>query len=251
MKNNYITKELVQHFRERDFFSREELYNFYKQFEPELNEYTFGWRIHNLKKKNIIKPLYKSIYTISSRNLFIPEISKKVQKISNRIKSNFTGVTYNLWDTRWLMEFTRHQAAVHMIILETDKDIIESIFYFLKDKGFKNVFLKPDRNLMEKYISEEYESILVKPMISRSPIQKINKIPVATLEKILVDFFCDTVIFYPYEGVELVNIYSHAFEYYAINFSKLFTYARRRRREVQIKKFIMKYFNDILKVIEE
>jgi hypothetical protein len=251
MKNNYITKELVQHFRERDFFSREELYNFYKQFEPELNEYTFGWRIHNLKKKNIIKPLYKSIYTISSRNLFIPEISKKVQKISHRIKSNFTGVTYNLWDTRWLMEFTRHQAAVHMIILETDKDIIESIFYLLKDKGFKNVFLKPDKNLMEKYISEEYESILVKPIISRSPIQKINKIPVATLEKILVDLFCDTVIFYPYEGVELVNIYSHAFEDYAINFSKLFTYARRRRREAQIKKFIIKYFNDILKVMEE
>jgi hypothetical protein len=251
MKNNYITKELVQHFQARDYFSREELYNFYKQFEPELNEHTFGWRIHNLKKKNIIKPLHKGIYTISSRHLFIPEISKKIQKISHSIKSNFTGVTYNLWETRWLMEFTRHQAAVHMIILEADKDIIESIFYLLKDKGFKNVFLKPDRNLMEKYISEENESILVKPMISRSPIQKINKIPVATLEKILVDLFCDTDIFYAYGGVEMVNIYSNAFKYYAINFSKLFTYARRRRREAQIKRFIMKHFNDVLKAMEE
>lgn len=128
-----------------------------------------------------------------------------IQKISHSFKSNFTGVTYNLWETRWLMEFTKHQAAVHMIILEADKGIIESIFYLLKDKGFKSVFLKPDRNLMEKYISEEYESIIVKPMISRSPIQKINKIPVATLEKILVDLFCDTGIFYPYKGVEMVK----------------------------------------------
>lgn len=251
MKNNYITKELVRHFQARDYFSREELYNFYKQYEPELNEHTFGWRVHNLKKKNIIKPLHKSIYTISSRHLFIPEINKMIQKISHSIKSNFTGVTYNLWETRWLMEFTRHQAAVHMIILEADKYIIESIFYLLKDKGFKSVFLKPDRNLMEKYISEEYESILVKPMISRSPIQKINKIPVATLEKILVDLFCDTAIFYPYKGVEMVNIYSHAFENYAINFSKLFNYAQRRRREAQIRKFIMKYFNEVLKVMEK
>jgi hypothetical protein len=249
MKNNYITKELVQHFHAHDYFSREELYNFYKQFEPGLNEHTFEWRIHSLKKKNIIKPLQKGIYTISSRPLFIPGISKNIQKISHRIKSNFTGVTYNLWETRWLMEFTRHQAAVQMIILEADKDIIESIFYLLKDKGFKNVFLRPDRNSMEKYITEEYESILVKPMTSRSPIQEINKIPVATLEKILVDLFCDTVIFYPYGGVELVNIYSHAFESYAINFSKLFTYARRRRREAQIKKFIMEHYNGVLKVM--
>lgn len=249
MKNNYITKELVQHFQSRDYFSREELYKFYKQFEPELNEHTFEWRVHNLKKKNIIKPIHKGIYTISSRQLFIPDISKKVQKISHRIKSNFTGITYNLWETRWLMEFTRHQAAVYMIILEADKDIIESIFYLLKDKGFKNVFLRPDRDLMEKYISEENESILVKPMISRSPIQKINKIPVATLEKILVDLFCDTIIFYPYGGSELVNIYNNAFESYSINFSKLFTYARRRRREDQIRKFIMEHYNGVLKVI--
>lgn len=251
MKNNYITKELVQHFQTRNYFSREELYNFYKQFEPGLNEHTFEWRIHNLKRKNIIKPLHKGIYTISSRPLFIPGISKNIQKISHRIKSNFTGVTYNLWETRWLMEFTRHQATVLIIILEADKDIIESIFYLLKDKGFKNVFLKPDRNLMEKYISEEYESILVKPMISRSPIQEINKIPVATLEKILVDLFCDTAIFYPYGGSELVNIYSHAFESYAINFSKLFTYAKRRRRKAQIKKFIMEHYNGVLKVMAE
>jgi hypothetical protein len=249
MKNNYITKELIQHFKARDYFSREELYNFYKQFEPELNEHTFGWRIHNLKKKNIIKPLHKGIYTISSRPLFIPGISKNIQKISHRIKSNFTGINYNLWETRWLMEFTRHQAAINMIILEAEKDIIESIFYLLKDKGFKNVFLEPDRNLMEKYITEEHESILVKPMISRSPTLKINKIPVAALEKILVDLFCDTAIFYPYGGVELVNIYSHAFEFYAINFSKLFNYAGRRRRETQIKKFIMEHYDGVLKEI--
>ena len=103
------------------------------------------------------------------------------------------------------------------------------------------------RILMEEYVSEENEAIIVKPMISRTPIQEIDKIPVATLEKILVDLFCDTVILLAYKGNEMVHIYSHALKNYVVNFSKLFTYAGRRKREKQLREFMTNRFGTVLK----
>jgi len=49
-----IENKLIKEFRNRDYFTREELYDFYTHFEPYLNESTFAWRIHDLKNNNII-----------------------------------------------------------------------------------------------------------------------------------------------------------------------------------------------------
>jgi predicted nucleotidyltransferase component of viral defense system len=72
---------------------------------------------------------------------------------------------------------------------------------------------------MEKYISEEVESIIIKPAISRSPVLSVNKTPVPALEKILVDIFCDTVLSYVFGGSEMVHIYKQAFDKYSVNIS--------------------------------
>ena len=60
-----IENRLIEEFKNRDSFSREELFDFFKYFEPELKESTYGWRIYNLKKKNIIKSVQRGYYTIS------------------------------------------------------------------------------------------------------------------------------------------------------------------------------------------
>lgn len=250
MKTNNIREELVQYFLPRENFSRKELYNFYKKFEPDLKVSTLGWRIHELKKKNIIKPVQKGVYTISNRHPFIPEINNKIRRINHTLKNAFSNVNYNLWSTDWLIGFTLHQLMGHITILETERDSMESMFFYLKDKGFKNVFLKPDATLVEKYISEEKEAIVVKLMISRAPIRRVEKVPVSTLEKILVDLFCDEVTFYAYRGNELVNIFGHAFKYYAVNFSRLFNYAKRRRREKPLRYFLTAHFSSVLKSLK-
>ena len=49
-----IENRLIEEFKDRDTFSREELFDFFRYFEPNLKEGTFGWRIYDLKNKNII-----------------------------------------------------------------------------------------------------------------------------------------------------------------------------------------------------
>ena len=54
----FYEKQLLRRFEKQNTFTRDELFEFYSEFEPELNEGTFGWRIYDLKKKNIIRNIH-------------------------------------------------------------------------------------------------------------------------------------------------------------------------------------------------
>ena len=60
-----IGNKLIETFKERSSFDRNELYDFYLDSEPDLKESTFSWRIYDLKKKDIIKTIGRGLYVIS------------------------------------------------------------------------------------------------------------------------------------------------------------------------------------------
>ncbi|HLP59504.1 MAG TPA: DUF6577 family protein, partial [Candidatus Deferrimicrobium sp.] len=247
MRTNFFIEEMNQRFPRGENFTREQLLTFYKQFDPQVKPGTFAWYLYILKKKHIIEHIQKGTYTISGKIRFFPVPGKKIQKIDNALKKNFAEVKYNLWTTGWLNEFTTHQQIKEITILEVEKDSMDSVFNNLRDNGFKNIFLKPDKTLMERYISEGSDAVVIKPAISRSPVQLVKKIPVPTLEKILVDIFCDEIIFYFYKGIELINIYNYALKKYALNLTMLFNYAGRRKREEALKAFMKEHLRPSLK----
>jgi hypothetical protein len=131
---------------------------------------------------------------------------------------------------------------------------MQGMFYSLKDaKVASNIFLKPDEKVIETYISELTEAIVIEPMITRAPTMKIKNIVCPTLEKVLVDLYCDDKLFFAYQGHQLVKIYEACFDKYFINFSKLFNYAKRRKREEAIKGFLAQnpnLYNKIKEVFE-
>ena len=78
---------------------------------------------------------------------------------------------------------------------------------------------------------------------------KKNLVPVATLEKIMVDLFADENLYHFYQGSELINIYEKILERYSINFTKFFSYAIRRKKEQEIKQFMNNHIPNILEDI--
>jgi hypothetical protein len=54
----------------------------------------------------------------------------------------------------------------------------------------------------------------------------------------LVDIFCDDVIFSAQQGGEMRTIFKNAFEKYTINQSKMLRYADRRRKKEELNQFI-------------
>ena len=139
-----IENKLIEEFKNRDSFSREDLFDFFRYFEPNLKEGTFGWRIYDLKNKNIIKSIKRGVYIISYKPKYKPKISLEILKISKKITERFEDVKYCIWDTTWLNEFSQHQSSKQMIIIEIEKDFTESLYYELKDCFKYDLFLNPD-----------------------------------------------------------------------------------------------------------
>lgn len=249
----FIENRLIEEFKNRDSFSRDELFDFFRYYEPELKEGTFGWRIYDLKKKNIIKSIKRRHYTISYKPKYKPEFSDDVLKLSKFITNTFDEVKHCIWETDWLNEFSQHQATKRIILIEVEKDFIESLFYEIKDNFRLDPYLNPDEKVINLYISESANPVIIKKMITRSPIQKQTEkrinINFPMLEKILVDLFADDRIFYYYQGSELINIYRNALKKYTLNYTKLFSYARRRERELELKRFLTDHLYDYIKDI--
>jgi hypothetical protein len=236
---SYIHEQVNAQFGHRDNFTREELFRFFRQFEPDLNEGTFGWRIYDLKKKHIIKGVLRSVYTLESKQQFKPEINQFIKQLSGLAKETNETHYYNIWTTQWLNEMIELQATSFLYIVEVEKEAIERVFYRIKENSrFRNVFLKPNDAVIETYVSEVETAIIVKPMVSRAPTMTVKNSVLPTLEKIMVDLFCDDKLFFAYQGRQLISVYERCIDKYVINFSRIAAYARRRKREEAIKHFI-------------
>jgi len=248
-----IENRLIEKFKDKESFSREELFDFFRYFEPNLKEGTFGWRIYDLKNKNIIKSIRRGLYTISYKPKYKPEISNEIFKLARYLTDQFEDVKHCFWETKWLNEFSQHQASKKIILIEIEKDFVESLYYELKDSFRFDLYLNPDEKAVDFYISESNRPVIIKKLITRSPIGRRTEMKVnfytPLLEKILVDLFAEEKLFYFYQGSELMHIYENAINSYTINFTKLFSYAKRREKEQDIKHFMTNHMYHLVKDI--
>lgn len=238
MPKNFLIKQLKQRFAERPLILREELFDFYRTFEPDLNESTFGWRIFSLKRQNILRSVGIGVYTIDDKTQFHPQIEPKLIEIAGKISKQFPVARYCVWSTRWINEWMIHQPGRFLLIIEVEGSATESVFYFLKDNNYRNVFYDPDENLLERYISEQQESIIVKQLVTKAPLRKERKISIPAPEKLLVDLFVERMLYAAFQGSELVNIFNNFYNLYTLNITKMLAYAKRRTKEQELLDFI-------------
>ncbi len=240
MPKDFIIEQLKQRFARQPHISREELFDFYRVFEPDLKESTFTWRIYSLKEKNLLMQVRKGIYTLSAKPQFHPQLEPRLKEIAGKVSKHFPVARYCIWNTRWLNDWMIHQPGRFLLLIEVEASATESVFYFLKDQNYKNVFFDPDDNLLERYVYEQSESIIVKQLVTKAPLKKMKGIVFPAPEKLLVDLFVERKLFAPFQGSELVQIYNNVYKQYPLNITKLLAYAKRRAKEPELLDFITK-----------
>lgn len=181
-------------------------------------------------------------FILGERRNFIPEISLKIKSIHKELEKQFPYMQSCIWNTSILNELMIHQPGRFYTLVEVNREATGSVFYFLKDK-MKNVFLEPSSDILSLYASSEKEVIIIKSLVSEAPLQKIKGLPTITIEKLLVDIFCDETIFAAQQGGEMQTIFRNAIEKYSINENKMIRYADRRGKK---EAFII-YLNKISK----
>ena len=95
----------------------------------------------------------------------------------------------------------------------------------------------PDQTDFDRYISGS-DAIIIRPLISESPLQLVEGINTPTIEKVLVDIVGD-VEFSFLQGSEINYVYTTIFERHNVNKKKLLRYASRRGRKEEVEKLII------------
>lgn len=253
MVSRIIENTLVEEFKNKELFTREELVRFFRQFEPEMTAGTLGWRIHSLRRKNIIKTVKRGVYTIAKTPAFNPVFSEELQPLFQRIAEKYGELRYCIWDTAWLNEFVLQRAGRPMLIIEIEKQAVAPLYYYLKENSPYELFIDPKGKEIAFYVALSEYPVIVKRLIARSPLEKgvedRMNVPIPALEKMLVDLFTEKKLFYFFKRREVANIFESALKKYGVNYTRMFSYAARREKEQEIKAFMMHNFEYLVKDI--
>ncbi len=224
-----IRKEL----KNRLNFTTRDLEKLLKRYLPNTaSENTIGWKIHDLKVKGIIRHLERGVYALEKKKDYSPQVNAEMKRLYSSIRQQLPYTDLCLTDTSWFNEFMLHQVFKNYLVIEVEKEAAPVVFNRLMESG-KKVFLNPDREIFQHYIHNTEDALIVKPLISESPVIEQEDIKVASLEKMLVDCLADREL-YSAQSQEIDDIFKNAMEKYNIHTSKLKRYAGRRNKAAQV-----------------
>jgi hypothetical protein len=231
--------KLNSYFREREFFESHDLFEFYSNQEPEVTATTINWRIYNLVQMGILNRIGRGKFTLEGGNHFIPELSTGIKLLSRKLHKQYPYLKVCIWSTSVINEFMLHQPGSFFILIEVDGVAVESVFYFLKENKYQP-FLDPDVDMINKYVSNKKDALIVKSLVSESPCQNIQGVKTVTIEKMLVDIYCDENIFAAQQGSEMSHIFKEALEKYSVNENRMLRYAARRNKKNAFDEYLSK-----------
>ena len=237
LHNYKSSKGITDHFKGQGRVGIKDIKEYLRKTVPGIQDNAIYARIHELKNKGIIAAVARDVYTFTPKPLWTPSPDNDIRKVEQTISKQYLSADILLWDTSWLNEFTNLQAFRKLIIIEPEEIIAENVFYFLKEKGFKEVYFKPGTKEIELYAGNSPLTYIIKSLVSKSPVLK-KKSHTPGIEKILVDLYCDKELFYSYQDDELSNIWTNIFKKYLVNRSTLLSYSRRRGKQKDIEEFV-------------
>jgi hypothetical protein len=167
------------------------------------------------------------IYAIEkAKETFPIHVSQVVKDIYNDLHTALPFTDFCVYSGTILEPLQHHVSANHAIYVETNRDAVDAVFNHLKMKH-KYVYCQPNAKFMNDYVDLATECIIVKPLVTESPVTLVNGVPSPLLEKLLVDILKDSDFDYLH-GAEYDYMLENAINQYHISTSRLTRYARRR-----------------------
>ena len=168
---------------------------------------------------------------------YIPVFSHEMKELFWGVKGMYPYANFCIWQARELSSFMQHVPSIDMLILETDRTAAEAVYEDVRKlaRG-RTALLRPTEKEYRLYASGT-PSILVRDLISESPLTYVDGVASASLEKMLVDATIAPEFEFA-RGAELYTIYENADQMYRIGKKTMLRYAARRGKKEEIEKLI-------------
>ncbi|WP_221659354.1 DUF6577 family protein [Bacteroides salyersiae] len=192
-----------------------------------INRASLSWYLFKLVNENVLVRTGRGMYAKVLKQAFAPKPAEEVKEVYNLLQANFPFAKFCVYQGEIIAPLQHHLSSNRVIYVETDRNSTETVFNFLKD-GSRDVYLRPNKEMIYRYVDMDSRVCFVKNLVSEAPLQKVSGVLMPTLEKLIVDILRDTDFFY-LQGSESDRIIENAFNLYAVNQSRLFRYAGRRK----------------------
>lgn len=228
------TNEILKFALKHKEFTRKELVSDFGGRNQIKSSGSLSEQLNRLLKTGQITRIERGLYRLSNdvRENFSVLCSEEMKQINQQIKTQFPFANYCLWSASTLMPYMHHIPNLNLLFVDVEREAAESVFNLLNSDNKKRVFLKPSLTDIERYISSN-DAIIIRPLISESPLQMIEGINTPRIEKVLVDIVVD-VEFSFLQGSEINYVYTTIFEKHNVNKNKLLRYATRRGRKEEV-----------------
>lgn len=219
-------------------FERRDLLRWIGEQYPSSSQASIDITLRRLVKQGILSRTKNGEYRMDTgkKLKYAVRLSNEISDLYHSLKELYPYTKFCIWNANAVSPLMHHVPSLDVIILETERIAMEPVFNDIKNLSTRRVLLKPTEKDYLLYASGN-SSIIVKPLISESPLIDIDGIDTPSLEKILVDISIDPE--FPYaKGSELYSIYENAGEKFLIDKKCMLRYASRRGKKEEVNKLI-------------
>lgn len=235
---NEIEGHILDYAGKAGQFSVAQLEDHLRSVQRDVSTSSLYYYLNRMIKRDGLTRLTRGVYSGGSlKSEFKATVTDEMTQVFSILHKALPFADFCLYVGADITPFQHNMAANNILYVETQRDTCDSAFNILKDAG-KAVYVRPDKEMINRYVSLSEPAIFVKPLISESPVGLLdNGMKIPMLEKLLVDINADNDFFY-LQGEEAFYIFRNAFERYGINEGKLLRYARRRNLEQKMKGYM-------------
>ena len=201
---------------------------------PGLPKPTVYSRIRQLITSGEIKRVGRGVYERSTKAEFTIEVTSQMENIAKSLFSQFPYIEFCVWDLSPINSLAQHLINFNLCVVDVDRDAIEAVYENLRESNERVLTTKRMFDGLADY--DGY--ILVRKLVTDSPLAKKVDVPTPTLEKLLVDLACDKE-FSLFQGYEIEHIFANAFAQYVVNKNRLLRYAGRKNHRERIEQLLI------------
>ncbi|MBQ7433476.1 MAG: hypothetical protein IJV50_08500 [Lachnospiraceae bacterium] len=219
-------------------YRRADIVSILKKENNGLSENSYIWAVGNLVKLGLLQHEGRNRYSLSDgkqKDVYSPLYSETTKVIRDKVNNKYPLIGFTMFESALLNEFLNHQIARNTIFIQVERDVGAFVFDFLRGDMEGMVMYRPSRKEYSRYWQPG--SVVVLDWTSEAPLFSDCPHDI-TIEKMLVDIFCDKTIQLTYSKAEYKTVVDTAYERYRVDTVRLLRYARRRNKENEIGIFI-------------
>ncbi len=230
----YLSKKLS----DKSHFTTSDLIVLLHKLNPEVSKSAHSWWINKLKNDGFYTQVGRGLYTFQKKKEYKLEISRKAKQFHNKVISYLPKDTpMIIYESITVANMYGIEPKKHYIWIHIPREHLEFFFYDIQNLG-KPVFIKPNSEIIKRYIIPIKEAVILYPILTEMPIIDLNGYSTLTLEGILIHSLLFGKEYFKSRDKEIFQVFQMFLHKYNVNISKLLRYASRRDKRKEVKELL-------------